>query len=98
MRARFSWFAISLFAPRLAVELCIQNCAGWSSSGGPWIDRAHAMQVIAWSSSTVKGPVRLEKQLPQGTPPLVVGAIPYYRDIAVIAFRTPEAGDVEAPT
>src|ERR1044071_9156963 len=84
-------------AGRLGIELCIHNCAGWSSSGGPWITPEYAMQVIAWSNKSVHGPARFSEVLPPAKAPQVVKAIPFYRDIAVLAFRTPPAGDVVAP-
>ena len=31
---------------RLGLTLRLQNCPGWSMSGGPWIDDAHAMRKI----------------------------------------------------
>ena len=33
-------------ANRLGLELCVHNCAGWSSSGGPWNSPEHSMQVV----------------------------------------------------
>ena len=73
-------------ADRLGLELCIHNCAGWSSSGGPWIQPEQAMQMVVTSELSVTGPTRLEDQLPQ--PPTRLGC---YRDIAVLAFRAPGA-------
>src|SRR5665213_4113353 len=35
-------FAVSE-ANRLGLELCVENCAGWSSSGGPWNTVTNAM-------------------------------------------------------
>src|ERR1041385_6065595 len=31
-------------ADRLGLELCLHNCAGWSSSGGPWTPPSKAMK------------------------------------------------------
>jgi len=72
-------------ANRLGLELCLHNCAGWSSSGGPWIRPEHAMQVLVWTEKRVRGPSSLSESLPQPTTRLG-----FYRDIAVLAFRTPE--------
>ena len=44
-------------ADRLGLQLCIHNCAGWSSSGGPWNTPEHAMQRVVTSEVRVKGPV-----------------------------------------
>lgn len=71
-------------ADRLGVELCLHNCAGWSSSGGPWITPEHAMQILVTSEVRVKGPASFDEELPQ--PEVREG---YYRDIAVLAFPTP---------
>ncbi len=73
-------------AKRLGLQLCVHNCAGWSSSGGPWITPDHAMQMLVSSEKTVTGPSRLSENLAQ--PPMRHG---YYRDIAVLAFKTPES-------
>lgn len=71
-------------ADRLGLELCIHNCAGWSSSGGPWITPQYAMQMVTVSEAEAKGPAHFATALPQ--PPTRLG---YYRDIAVLAFPTP---------
>lgn len=73
-------------ADRLGLELCMHNCAGWSSSGGPWITPELAMQIVTFSERRVKGPGRFEEVLAQ--PPTKLG---FYRDIALLAFPTPEA-------
>lgn len=73
-------------ADRLGMELCIHNCAGWSSSGGPWITPELAMQMVTVSERQVDGPGAFSEPLPQ--PPSKLG---YYRDIAVLAFPTPPA-------
>ena len=31
-------------ARRLGLEMCLPNCSGWSSSGGPWISPSNAMK------------------------------------------------------
>ena len=71
-------------ADRLGLELCFHNCAGWSSSGGPWIKPAQAMQTVVISETQAKGPAKFDAVLPQ--PQTNHG---YYRDIAVLAFPTP---------
>ncbi|MBM3496560.1 MAG: hypothetical protein FJX72_19915, partial [Armatimonadetes bacterium] len=71
-------------AGRLGIEVCIHNCPGWSSSGGPWVKPEHAMQMLTWSEQTVTGPKRIELALQQ--PPT---RRDHYRDIAVYAIPTP---------
>ncbi|MFA4028447.1 MAG: hypothetical protein GDYSWBUE_000327 [Candidatus Fervidibacterota bacterium] len=76
-------------ASKLGLEICIHNCAGWSSSGGPWIKPEHAMQRVTWSEVRLQGPRRFDEVLPQ--PPTTAG---FYRDIAVLAFPTPHGEGV----
>ena len=72
-------------ANRLGLELCVENCAGWSSSGGPWNTVTNAMQRVTCSEVPVAGPKDFSAALPQ--PPTKLG---YYRDIAVLAFPAPK--------
>jgi hypothetical protein len=78
-------------ANRLGIELCLHNCAGWSSSGGPWITPENAMQVVAWSRLDVKGPRSFNEKLPQPKAPQVYANVDYYRDIACYAMPTTAA-------
>lgn len=71
-------------AKRVGIELCIHNCAGWSSSGGPWVRPEHAMQKLTIAETRVAGGA---KAGPLAQPPSVGG---YYRDIALLAFPTPK--------
>jgi hypothetical protein len=76
-------------ADRLGLELCVENCAGWSSSGGPWITATNAMQRVTTSELRVSGPTNFNAALPQPSTKL-----DFYRDIAVLAF--PASADEEA--
>ena len=82
------WLAMFQFAAseadRLGLELSFHNSAGWSSSGGPWIDAEHAMQTLVHSEITVQGNQRFQAQLPQ--PETKLG---FYQDVAVLAFPKP---------
>jgi len=71
-------------AERLGIEICVHNCGGWSSSGGPWVRPEHAMQVLTWSETRVRGGETFRGVLPQ---PRSVWN--FYRDIAVLAFPVP---------
>jgi hypothetical protein len=84
-------------AGRLGIELCLHNCAGWSSSGGPWVEPENAMQTLAWSSVTVRGPKRIDQALPPIKAPQVYANIDYRKDIVVLAYPTPMEGDVQKP-
>ena len=43
-------------ANRLGMTLSMNNCSGWSSSGGPWVTPEHAMQRVTISETTAQGP------------------------------------------
>lgn len=68
-------------ACRLGLDMGIHNCAGWSSSGGPWVTPEYGMQEAVMSEFQTCGPAHVETKLP--LPPFRLG---YYRDIAVLAF------------
>ncbi len=71
-------------AKRLGMELGFHNCAGWSSSGGPWMKPEHAMQTVVTREMRVKGPVHFDAVVPQPET-----TRDHYRDIAMLAFPTP---------
>lgn len=79
-------------ARRLGLEICIPNCSGWSSSGGPWNMPSNAMKLVTYREVRVKGPSKYRARLPREEQ--VNG---YYEDIAVIAFPTPPADSVAFP-
>lgn len=79
-------------ADRLGIELCFHNCAGWSSSGGPWVTPENAMQKVVVSEVKVKGGAAGTAALPQ--PATVAG---YYRDIAVLAFPSAKEESFRIP-
>jgi hypothetical protein len=86
-------------ARRLNLEMGIFSCAGWSEAGGPWVTQSMAMKKLVWSETTIDGPGRFDSSLP--SPPSnegpirdsTAGARPddphFYRDSAVVAYRTP---------
>ena len=71
-------------ADRLGMEVALHNCAGWSSSGGPWVKPEQAMQMVVSSEARVTGPGPVTQALPR--PPI---RRDFYRDIAAVAFPTP---------
>jgi hypothetical protein len=73
-------------ADRLGLEVGCFNCEGWSSSGGPWVKAAEAMQALVWTEAQVQGGGHVVARLPQPTTRLG-----HYRDVALLAFPTPEA-------
>ena len=80
-------------AHRLGLVLCVENCAGWSSSGGPWNTPANAMQCLTSTETRVDGPVTFDKMLAQPTTKLDT-----YHDIAVLAFKDSSPEPEEAAT
>ena len=79
-------------AKRLGLDLGIQNCAGWSTSGGPWIKPEESMQTLYWSEVNVNGGQKLTQKIPI---PKIITNKPgddiadlqsSYRDIALLAF------------
>ena len=71
-------------AKRLGLELCIHNCAGWANSGGPWNTPEHAMKTVVTGEMQVKGGTQVT-----APPPQPKANPDFYRDIAIVAFRTP---------
>ncbi len=67
-------------AKRLGLEVGMQNCAGWATTGGPWITPELGMQELRTSEVVIEGGKTIRGKLPQ---PEVV--LDYYRDVAVFA-------------
>ena len=78
-------------ADRLGLELGIHNCAGWTSSGGPWVTPELAMQDVVYSEVRVQGPAHFAAALPKPAT-----RVAWYRDIAVLAFPAPLEGPLMA--
>jgi hypothetical protein len=76
-------------ADRLGLQLEAHNCAGWSSSGGPWNVASNGMMRVVTCEIRVTGPTNFSGALPE--PP---EKLDYYRDIAVLAFHTPDGEGV----
>ena len=84
------WYDRLLFAIREAkkrgIEICLANCSGWSSSGGPWITPERSMKFVRFTETPVTGPSDFDAALP--VPKDCNG---FYQDIAVLAVPVPEA-------
>jgi len=72
-------------AKRLGLEICIPNCSGWSSSGGPWNPPANGMKVVRFTETAATGPSRFSGVLPREKKDNG-----FYDDIAVLAYPTPK--------
>ena len=78
---------------RLGLALAVQNCPGWSQSGGPWIDLEHCMRDIECARLDFDGGA-MGASRPTG---MTLPEIPEkfrdrdsdWRDICVLAFPTP---------
>ncbi len=61
------WWAMMRHAAseckRLGLELILHNCAGYESSGGPWITPELSMQEVVWSEQRVLGGQHIDIRL-----------------------------------
>ena len=73
-------------ARRLGLEICIPNCSGWSSSGGPWNPPSNGMKRVTFRQTSATGPAKFRAKLPRET-----DDHGFYADIGVFAFPTPPA-------
>ncbi|WP_168442539.1 glycosyl hydrolase [Pontiella desulfatans] len=82
------WMAMVRHATKTAKELdisfVIHNCAGWATSGGPWVTKDNAMKKLVFSEVQVSGGKSCNQALPMPEKQL-----DYYRDIACLAFPAP---------
>lgn len=89
-------------AERLGLEITLNAGPGWTGSGGPWVKPEQSMQHIVASEKSVTGPLRFDAVLPRPqprspffgvgtlTPELAKAWREFYKDVAVLAFPTPE--------
>ena len=74
---------------RLGLSFGFHNCAGWSSSGGPWIKPEESMKMLVYSQTVVDGG-SINVNLPQPTI-----RENFYKDIAVLAYPALKADVVD---
>lgn len=89
-------------ADRLGIEFALGTGPGWCGTGGPWVKPEQSMQHLVASRTDLAGPIRFAGQLPQPAPRKPYfgeGSLnaetaaqwrEFYRDVAVLAFPTPE--------
>lgn len=87
---------------RLGLQMTLNAGPGWTGSGGPWVKPEQSMQHLVASTVEVAGPMQMNQVLPQPKRRPAFfgdGAMPealekakndFYRDVAVLAFPTPE--------
>ena len=75
---------------RLGLTFKMQNCPGWSMSGGPWIRPENAMRNLCFSRSAIRRGGAVSLPLPD-----LAKDDPNrdYRDLFVVAFPTPLGDD-----
>jgi hypothetical protein len=83
------WLDLYQFAV-LGLQLGTHNCGGWSSSGGPWTKPENSMQVVVTREVRIKGPTQFDAALPVPESYLPPPNTNDYRDIAVLAYPTPD--------
>jgi hypothetical protein len=79
---------------RLGLNFTMQNCPGWAMSGGPWITPDAAMRHLIWSREDLTGGELVSLDLARPQPSEEDWRD--YRDVAVLAFPTPQ-GDNGRP-
>ncbi len=91
-------------ADRLGIEIALGAGPGWCGTGGPWIKPEQSMQHLVASQTNIAGPLKFSGRLPQPqprlpyfgegtlTPQLRAEWQNFYRDVAVLAFPTPDGG------
>ena len=78
-------------ADELGMSVNLYNSMeGWSSTGGPAITPELAMQRVTWSELKLEGGKRFKGKLPMPR-----HGFDFYREIAVLAFPTPESERAE---
>ncbi len=77
---------------RLGLALTVQNCPGWSQSGGPWVDLDHCQRDLAYARADLNGGETLK--LPS-VPEKLADKDSDWRDVCVLAFPTPVGDAVD---
>ena len=89
-------------AERLGLQITVNAGPGWTGTGGPWVKPEQSMQHLVASETTVVGPAHFDAVLTRPaprkpffgegtlTPELKKAWQEYYRDVAVLAFPSPE--------
>ena len=86
------WFELFGYSAQVADKYGLQmgahNCAGWSSSGGPWITPEYASKIIVWSETVVEPGTSGNIKLNEFVMSPDAKALNYYKEIAVLAVPT----------
>jgi hypothetical protein len=89
-------------ADRLGIEIALGAGPGWCGTGGPWVKPEQSMQHLVASETNIVGPLHFSGRLSRPSPRLPYfgeGTLTpglraewqsFYRDVAVLAFPTPD--------
>ena len=78
---------------RLGLKFTMQNCPGWSMTGGPWVPVEEAQREVVETIYRISGGKLFEDTL---TIDSVYQTTDYdYKDIQVLAFPTPKGDNIE---
>src|ERR1035438_1170176 len=77
-------------ADRLGLEMSLNILSGWNL-GGPVVKAEDAAKKLTWTEATTNGPAKFNQALPM--PKTRDG---FYRDIAVVAYRTRTAASLKS--
>jgi len=72
---------------RLGMTFKMQNCPGWSMSGGPWIAPSNAMRKLVYARRDVAGPDGVVPEIPVAA--RFRDADSDWHDVCYVAFPTP---------
>ncbi|MGB5417486.1 glycosyl hydrolase [Algibacter sp.] len=78
---------------RLGLKFTMQNCPGWSMTGGPWVPAEEAQREVVESVYRVSGGKTFDETLKLDS--LYKTPDYNYKDIQVLAFPTPEGDDLD---
>jgi hypothetical protein len=83
-------------ADRLGLEIAMHVCDGFATAGGPWITPDKSMQRLVWSRIDVDGGEA--GRMLDVQPPRPATREDHYRDVAVLAFPSPEGTGLSTHT
>jgi len=81
---------------RLGLKFTMQNCPGWSMTGGPWVPVEEAQRELVETVYRLNGGNKIIKTLDLKDNYLTKDYD--YKDVQLIAFPTPEGDDLEIAT
>ena len=78
---------------RLGLKFTMQNCPGWSMTGGPWVPVEEAQREVVETVYRVSGGKLFDQTLKVDS--LYLTPDYDYKDIQILAFPTPKGDDLE---